>query len=691
MNRSNIAGGKNRLTKAYLISSQVVITPGLSSLNQILASPVKDDGKSFSLMASTLRPWEWVLRLDCYPTLVCRRPLGRVGQEMGYRLLWFQKDSRKVDIWFLELGLQWKNVLAFKGKTQLRSNPKGIRKIGQKVDFCQKLLRRAAESYFLFRRGLNWAAEGFARRQRLVEGFRRAAKYCAGRIQRVFNPISNQSSFGFLMAYRGSREDERGQGYSNSYTHDVRRGTQAVTIEEESTPVLVLDESCLNQNEFSTCLMGKVKEFSSLTNLKVALANEGFDNIKLKYISGYWVMIEFQSEELKDKFKANTKLVEIYFESFKIVFKGKAFWVRAKEVSGWIPDFVEEEDDTVSEDEIKKEDLEAENDDNLNYEDAAADSEVEEDLEVYGKELMCWRCYLDSKVEIKEDSGSGKKFGMAAFLSGGELGLSDGLYFWSAKLCGNCKTKSSSTSLNSLLEETNTFDNSLPEFETLCFDVEEVSSGSPTTHPDISLPEYEVFYDDHVKEINSGIPPTHSDSSLYASFIFDLSINLFPPADRSDFYEFSNELIPFISPPEYDCFLFKVEPNSGDLTKDVVEDIYPIKEPQVLNTLPTHPTLQLNMKFQPSSEYLFTYVVWIFLPFLVYLVALHYLLSLRNEDTIFDPGICNSHFSRPDVSHRYGTVKKFNTHRSHLNACPMIIHGQNNPILDVLLFHFYPL
>nr|GFB59039.1 hypothetical protein [Tanacetum cinerariifolium] len=220
-----------------------------------------------------------------------------------------------------------------------------------------------------------------------------------------------------------------------------------------------------------------------------------------------------------------------------------------------------------------------------------------------------------------------------------------------------------------------TFDNSLPEFETFCFDVEEISSGSTTTPSDISLPKYEAFYDDHVKEISSGSPTTHSDSPLYGSFIFDLSINPFPPADRSDFYESADELIPFISPPEYDCFLFKVEPKSRDFTKDVVEDISPIKEPQVYNALPTHPTLQLNMKFQPSSEYLFTYVVWIFLPFLVYSVAPHYLLSLRNEDTIFDPGICNYYFSRPDVSHRCGTVKKFNTHRSHLNECPMMIHG----------------
>nr|GEU68259.1 hypothetical protein [Tanacetum cinerariifolium] len=159
-------------------------------------------------------------------------------------------------------------------------------------------------------------------------------------------------------------------------------------------------------------------------------------------------------------------------------------------------------------------------------------------------------------------------------------------------LSSDFKTKYSSTSFDSLLEETNTFDNSLPEFETFCFDVEEISSGSTTTYFDISLPEYEAFYDDHVKEISSGSPTTHSDSSLYALSIFDLLINPFPPAGRSDFYEFADELIPFISFPEYDCFLFKVEPNSRDFTKDVVEDISPTKEPRVPNALPTQPTLQ---------------------------------------------------------------------------------------------------
>nr|GFA15008.1 reverse transcriptase domain-containing protein [Tanacetum cinerariifolium] len=115
----------------------------------------------------------------------------------------------------------------------------------------------------------------------------------------------------------------------------------------------------------------------------------------------------------------------------------------------------------------------------------------------------------------------------------------------------DCKTKSSSTSFNSLLEETNTFHNSLPEFENFYFDLEEISSGSTTTHSDISLPDYEAFYfnDDHIEEISSGSTTTQSDISLskYDSFIFDLC----PPSDMSDSYEFTDELSHIISPPEY--------------------------------------------------------------------------------------------------------------------------------------------
>ncbi|GKB46881.1 hypothetical protein Tco_0897634 [Tanacetum coccineum] len=73
-------------------------------------------------------------------------------------------------------------------------------------------------------------------------------------------------------------------------------------------------------------------------------------------------------------------------------------------------------------------------------------------------------------------------------------------------------TKSSSTSLNFFLEETNTFDNSLPESETFCFNLEEISSGSPTSYSDLSLPDYEAFFRDsepNSREIQTGYPKTN--------------------------------------------------------------------------------------------------------------------------------------------------------------------------------------
>ncbi|GKF25582.1 hypothetical protein Tco_0081476 [Tanacetum coccineum] len=142
------------------------------------------------------------------------------------------------------------------------------------------------------------------------------------------------------------------------------------------------------------------------------------------------------------------------------------------------------------------------------------------------------------------------------------------------------------------MEETNIVDNSLPETKTFCFNLEEISNGNPTSHAYFSLPNYEDFYldDDHVEEKSSGSTTTHANFSQYDSFIFDLSIDLFPPADRSDFYheEFVDELAHIISPPEYDCFYFKSEPDLGELTSIVDSGIHE-------NVLPT---TNVNLPFE---------------------------------------------------------------------------------------------
>nr|GFC06690.1 hypothetical protein [Tanacetum cinerariifolium] len=67
----------------------------------------------------------------------------------------------------------------------------------------------------------------------------------------------------------------------------------------------------------------------------------------------------------------------------------------------------------------------------------------------------------------------------------------------------------------------------------------------------------------------------------------------------------------------------------------------------------------------------FSNVVRVFLPFFTYPVTSSILLSSGSEDIIFDPGIHRFSSLEPGLSHRCGTFKIFNTHRSHLNESPM--------------------
>nr|GEY77573.1 reverse transcriptase domain-containing protein [Tanacetum cinerariifolium] len=71
----------------------------------------------------------------------------------------------------------------------------------------------------------------------------------------------------------------------------------------------------------------------------------------------------------------------------------------------------------------------------------------------------------------------------------------------------------------------------------------------------------------------------------------------------------------------------------------------------------------LNPRDEFDDDYFFVIYSKMFLSFL----------SAESEDTIFDPGITIYRFYlfKPGLSHRCGTFKKFNTHRSQLNESPM--------------------
>ncbi|GJW58178.1 RNA-directed DNA polymerase, eukaryota, reverse transcriptase zinc-binding domain protein [Tanacetum coccineum] len=196
----------------------------------------------------------------------------------------------------------------------------------------------------------------------------------------------------------GVKKDTEVNEVGNSYVHMVKGQMQSGTKESEATPALVLSDECLLSKDLSKSLFGRVKQFISLANIRKEVSNEGFVDIKIQYMGELWVLVEFVSEdsmkiawvevegipfklwsdntfkriatkwgELLDiddqeemcfhskRLCIYTKLEKNIFEEFKIIFRGKAFWIRAKEAPGWVPDFMEENDDEEQNDDDSKE------------------------------------------------------------------------------------------------------------------------------------------------------------------------------------------------------------------------------------------------------------------------------------------------------------------------------------------------
>nr|GEV97477.1 RNA-directed DNA polymerase, eukaryota [Tanacetum cinerariifolium] len=253
------------------------------------------------------------------------------------------------------------------------------------------------------------------------------------RFQRPLGQNMSKNSGNSDEKSKNTVENKGGIFKSNSYVHAVR-GSNSGNMNNNDTPTMVLDDECVNQEDYSCCLNGKVKDFEALTNLKNVLGNEGFNNVALRYLGGMWVMLMFKSLEEKEKFKFGvgvgswfSKIIpttyefivdgrvawveidvdnseeECYhskriciltaakdniMETIKITFKGKSFWLRVKEVPGWYPDFDEQGDDE-SESEFDNDEVEQKvnlvdgDDESLNAEDI---NEVPETIFEDGKE-----------------------------------------------------------------------------------------------------------------------------------------------------------------------------------------------------------------------------------------------------------------------------------------------------------------
>nr|GEX96639.1 RNA-directed DNA polymerase, eukaryota, reverse transcriptase zinc-binding domain protein [Tanacetum cinerariifolium] len=101
-------------------------------------------------------------------------------------------------------------------------------------------------------------------------------------------------------------------GLGNSYVRVVKREEKKGIANEKTQPAMVLDDECLISRDLSNFLMGRVKEFASLANLKMTMSNEGFMDVKIQYLGEFWVMLEFTSKEKMKTFQANVSIGSWY-------------------------------------------------------------------------------------------------------------------------------------------------------------------------------------------------------------------------------------------------------------------------------------------------------------------------------------------------------------------------------------------
>nr|GFA05815.1 hypothetical protein [Tanacetum cinerariifolium] len=282
------------------------------------------------------------------------------------------------------------------------------------------------------------------------------------------------------------------------------------------------------------------------------------------------------------------------------------------------------------------------------------------------------------------------------------------------------KTKSSSTSLNSLFEETNNFDNFLPEFTTFSkvpFDAEcesDSSDDQSCSDEDVlekivskPLSEEEITPMESLRTHDSSLLISSKIDSLLDEFAGELTLlkSIPPRIDETgcDFEEdirlIEKLLYDNSSPRPPDEFVFA---NSDAATESfspspiLVKDNYDSKR-----DIPIPKDLPSNNSLSFAEKESFHFDIPPFSrPPAKPPDGDTGILNIKMMGDISDQKafmhklmitLASHQEKSPDLlSHRCGTVKKFNTHCSNLNIYPILINGQNNPPLDVLLFYFYP-
>ncbi|GKC76131.1 hypothetical protein Tco_1126905 [Tanacetum coccineum] len=99
----------------------------------------------------------------------------------------------------------------------------------------------------------------------------------------------------------------------NSFASVLKSNDHKGSPSSDSSPAIVMDDSCIVDNDLSCSLMGKIKDINALSNIYVIFADEGFDNVNISYLGGFWILIEACC-----RFPINTSLHNPNHESKKL-------------------------------------------------------------------------------------------------------------------------------------------------------------------------------------------------------------------------------------------------------------------------------------------------------------------------------------------------------------------------------------
>ncbi|GJY25825.1 nucleotide-binding alpha-beta plait domain-containing protein [Tanacetum coccineum] len=143
-----------------------------------------------------------------------------------------------------------------------------------------------------------------------------------------------------VKSFRGgvqtSSKDVEGADSGKSFVNVVKSIYKSGTVDCEANLAIVLDDDCLNSKYLTNSLLGRVKEFASLSNLKTVLTNEGFIDISVRYMGELWVLLEFASTKSKELFRDNVGVGSWFSElkqaSIEFNPDGRVVWVEVEGV-----------------------------------------------------------------------------------------------------------------------------------------------------------------------------------------------------------------------------------------------------------------------------------------------------------------------------------------------------------------------